>query len=265
MDDAPIDDLFRAMPGIKTRAAGDTENTGLPTLTGHFAVFDSWTEISSWFEGNFLERLAHGAFAKTIAEQRDRVKVLFDHGYDPTLGNKPLGPIEALEEDEVGARYEVPLIDTDYNRGFIVPAVEAGLLGSSFRFRAVIDEWNDDPGASEHNPKGLPERTIREVRLFEFGPVTFPAYPDGTTPQLRSLTDHYVERALGLDDLLSDEPLALRAAERFPRLRTLAGPREGTTRAASPATAPASDHATASLSFEERQRLLDMISAGVKR
>jgi hypothetical protein len=28
----------------------------------------------------------------------------------------------------------------------------------------------------EYNPKGMPERTITEAKVFEFGPVTYPAY-----------------------------------------------------------------------------------------
>ena len=34
---------------------------------------------------------------------------------------------------------------------------------------------------SAHNPKGLPERTILEARVYEFGPVNFPAYSDATS------------------------------------------------------------------------------------
>jgi HK97 family phage prohead protease len=198
--DALRDDLVRAVfptaaltPITMRAAAEDGADAGdvtaqQRTLTGHFAVFNAWTEIDSYWEGNFLERLAPGCFAKTMAEQRDAIKVLYDHGYDPQLGNKPLGPIDVLEEDKVGARYEVPLIDTDYNRDFIIPAVDAGLLGASFRFRVVKDEVNQDPGTSDYNPKGLPERTIREVRLFEFGPVTFGAYL-AATAGLRSRGD----------------------------------------------------------------------------
>jgi HK97 family phage prohead protease len=175
---APKDDLIRAVfqPGLEMRA--DSEG-GPRILHGHFATFNSPTEINSW-EGCFIERLAPGAFSKTIRENRDNVKVLYDHGYDPQLGNKPLGPIRLLEEDGVGCRYEVELIDTDYNRNFIIPAAEAGLLGASFRFRVVREEWNEDPGRSGDNPDGIPERTIKEVKLYEFGPVTFPAYAAAT-------------------------------------------------------------------------------------
>jgi HK97 family phage prohead protease len=162
----------------------------MPTLYGHFSVFNRWTEINSWFEGNFLERIAPGAFKKTIGENRDRIKALFQHGMDPQIGDKPLGPIADLREDDMGAYYEVPLLDTSYNRD-LIPGLEAGLYGASFRFQVMREELNDQPDPSDHNPRGLPERTIKEARLHEFGPVTFPAY-QGATAGVRSLTDHFV-------------------------------------------------------------------------
>jgi phage head maturation protease len=39
---------------------------------------------------------------------------------------------------------------------------------------------NQRPGKSDYNPDGLPEITILEARLIEFGPVTFPAYAGAT-------------------------------------------------------------------------------------
>jgi HK97 family phage prohead protease len=186
--DAPRDDLVRGyQPGLQMRAEADGAP---PTLFGHFSVFDTWTEIHSYQEGEFLERVAPGAFAKTIKEGRANIKVLYDHGQDPELGNKPLGPLTDLREDDTGGYYEVPLIDTSYNRDFLIPALNAGLLGASFRFSVVRDEWNDQPTRSAFNPSGLPERTLKEVRLYELGPVTFGAYPEATA-KVRSLTDHY--------------------------------------------------------------------------
>src|SRR4051795_9208562 len=102
----PRENLFRAVyPGAELRAA---EHGDGPTMVGHFAVFNQWTEINSAFEGRFLERVAPGAFRKTFAEQRDRMRVLFQHGRDPQIGDKPLGPIRELREDGTGAYYEVP-------------------------------------------------------------------------------------------------------------------------------------------------------------
>jgi len=120
-------------PGYELRAA---EGDGMPTMAGHFAVFDRWTEIDSFWEGQFLESIAPGAFARTMKNDRAGMRVLFQHGRDPQIGNKPLGPIDVLEEDATGARYEVPLLDTSYVRD-LLPALEAGLYGASFRFRVM--------------------------------------------------------------------------------------------------------------------------------
>lgn len=183
-NNAPKSDLIRAVfqSGAELRADDTVDGEADPpkTLFGHLAVFNKWTEIRSSWEGNFMEMMAPGAFTKTISENRQNIKVLYDHGMDPQLGNKPLGPIKELREDGTGVYYEVELIDTNYNDDFIIPAASAGLLGASFRFQVVRDEWDDQPKKSGDNPNGIPERTIREVKMAEFGPVTFPAYTAAT-------------------------------------------------------------------------------------
>jgi HK97 family phage prohead protease len=185
----PRDDLVRAQPGDFELRAAEADG-GMPTMAGHFAVFDQWTEIHSLYEGHFLERVAQGAFRKTFEENRNGIRVTFNHGQDPSLGDKVLGPITLLEEDDLGARYEVPLLDTSYNRD-LLPGLQAGLYGSSFRFRVTKEEFVKDPKKSATNPDGLPERTVREAQVMEFGPVTYPAYA-GATAGVRSLTDLYV-------------------------------------------------------------------------
>ena len=159
----------------------------MPTLAGHFAVFDTWTEINSAFEGRFLERIAPGAFDKTFKENRSNMKVLFNHGKHPTVGEMVLGPVRELRSEERGAYYEVPLYDTSYNRD-LLPGLADNQYGSSFRFRVIQEDFDHRAEESEHNPEGLPERTIKEARVMEFGPVTFPAYADATAG-LRSATD----------------------------------------------------------------------------
>jgi Caudovirus prohead serine protease len=97
------------------------EDGGPPLMVGYFARFKEWTEINSLLEGRFMERFVPGAFKKTVEEQRDKLRVLFQHGRDPAVGDKPIGTIEDLREDENGVWYEVRLLDAPYVRDAILP------------------------------------------------------------------------------------------------------------------------------------------------
>jgi hypothetical protein len=55
-----------------------------------------------------------------------------------------------------------------------------GEYGASFRFSVVREEINDSPDPSEYNPTGLPERTVKEAKVAEFGPSRSP--PTGARP-----------------------------------------------------------------------------------
>lgn len=178
----------RSAPAARADAGGDE----MPTMFVEFSRFDTWYEIDSWWEGRFLERTARGAFKRTInALGPAGVKVLFNHGRDMTIHQKVLGVATVLEERETSPYMEVPLLDTSYNRD-LIPGLEAGAYGSSFMFEVIREDWNHEPGVSDHNPEGLPERTITEIRLFEAGPVTWPANPDATAG-LRSGVDWLME------------------------------------------------------------------------
>lgn len=177
----PREQIVRAafLPSAVRDAAPDSES-GRPVLHGHFARFNEWTEIDSW-EGRFLERIAPGAFKKTMRERTP--KVLFNHGHDSTMGGQVIGDVESLREDGEGAYYEVRLFDGI--PALLLDGLRAGTYGASFRFRVLREDMKMDPGASPDNPVGLPERTIKEAQVFEFGPVTFPAY-EGATAGVRS-------------------------------------------------------------------------------
>lgn len=178
--DAPRSSLIRKVepPAVEGR-----------TMAGYPIVFDRWTTINSW-EGQFKERVSDTALTKTLKENRNGVKVLFNHGMDPSIGDKPLGKPSVMEATGRGLYAEVPLSETSYNDDLLALMRDGAIDGQSFRFSVVQEEWNKPS-------KGLPERTITELRLFEFGPVTFPAY-QATTVGIRS-REHFAEWC-GLDD-----------------------------------------------------------------
>jgi HK97 family phage prohead protease len=198
----PRENLIRAvMPAVEYRDAPSEGDAG-PVLFGHFARFNEWTEIRSAWEGNFMERFVPGAFRKTLRERGNSLKVLFQHGHDPEVGDKPIAAINDVREDDQGAFYEARLFDG--LPPLVMDGLRAGQYGASFRFSVVREEINEDPGASEHNPLGLPERTVKESKVAEFGPVTFPAY-GGASAGVRSMTDEFLMDAIRMDPVKARE------------------------------------------------------------
>lgn len=202
--------LSRSVP-FEIRDSGDDDGDGL-TLDGYGAVFGSPTRIDSW-EGMFDEEIARGAFKKSLAE---RTPVLqFDHGRHPMVGSIPLGSFESLREDDNGLHVLAKLHDN----WLVQPVRDAikskAIPGMSFRFSVVKDEWRDATGklvkpddvqrllwsSDPSNPDTILKRTLKEVRLYEVGPVVFPAYAD-TSVGVRSreiaslLTDPQVRAEL---------------------------------------------------------------------
>src|SRR5205823_2500044 len=92
----------------------------------------------------------------------------------------------------------------------LIPGLDAGLYGASFRFKVMREEVVDEPGPSDANPHGLKERTVKEAKVMEFGPVTFPAYT-GATAGVRSLTDRFLFDALERDPTRARELLGAHA------------------------------------------------------
>ncbi|HEX6968188.1 MAG TPA: HK97 family phage prohead protease [Micromonosporaceae bacterium] len=240
---------------------GDVPDDGrLATLELHFSRFDTWYEIDSAWEGRFMESIKRGAFRKTMKERGNQVKVLFNHGFDPQIGDKALGVPEVLEERDDAPYLQAPLLDTSYNRD-LLPGLRAGAYGSSFMFEVIRDEWNMEPEKSDHNPEGLPERTIKEVRLFEAGPVTWPANPEATAG-VRSGVDWYAEQLQRRDQDRYDQ-----LARSFAAFRALVGlgtPAEGaasqaTPNPATPASDTRSDRHVKGVSADVRRRRLQLL------
>lgn len=166
---------------------------GSPILEGRMMPYEEWTQISSSVEGHFMERFAPGSLAKTMSEQKSRIRALFEHGLDSLLGRQAIAEIQSFDDREDGAYYRASLLDG--LPPLILSGLRRGLYGSSIRFRPVKFDRVRSPQPSDHNPDGLPEVTIREGSIREVSVVTFPAYV-GATAGIRSLTDEVIAKQL---------------------------------------------------------------------
>ena len=135
-------------------------------IQGHAAVFNRLSQDL----GGFVERIAPGAFTKTIQEAD--VRALFNHDASLILGRTKAGTLR-LAEDKTGLLYDVELPDTSYGRDLMVSIERGDVTQSSFGFRVIDDSW-------DRTDDGYPMRTLREVSLQngDVSPVTYPAYSD---------------------------------------------------------------------------------------
>lgn len=179
------------------------------TLSGYAAVFDAPSQNL----GGFVERIAPGAFAKTVQEAD--VRHLLNHDPSAVLGRNRAGTLR-LSEDRVGLRYEVDLPDTQTGRDLAALVERGDITGSSFGFR-VVGEDGDEWSLTED---GFPLRTLRQVALSDTSTVTYPAYlsteDDDVKAAVRSL-------AVRLDRPVDELVDAARANE----LRSLMLPEDG--------------------------------------
>jgi HK97 family phage prohead protease len=154
---------------------------GAPTIRGYAAKFyrssDPGTEYELWKGAR--ERIMPGAFDKAI--QGDDVRGLFNHDPNMLLGRSKAGTLK-LEVDEVGLRYEIQPADTSVYKDVVEYLRRGDVDGSSFQFSVPQggEEWRMEGGSEI--------RELREVKLYDVGPVTFPAYKSATSG-VRSMED----------------------------------------------------------------------------
>lgn len=153
-------------PNIERRTASGLQANGR-TLTGYVAVFNAETRV-----GGFRERIAPGAFTKSLESGRD-ILALADHDTRAVLGRTASGTF-ALHEDAHGLAFTLTLPDTQAGRDTAALAVRGDLGGMSFGFVAIEEEWRNDL------------RELREVDLHEISVIqAIPAYSQ-TSVSLRS-------------------------------------------------------------------------------
>jgi Escherichia/Staphylococcus phage prohead protease len=165
---------------IATRAADDQA----PMIEGHGALFNTETVIG----GYFREVIAPGAFKESIA--KDDIRVAFNHSANAILG-RTSAKTATVEEDSKGLKYTAIPPDTTAGRDTVVSIKRGDVTGSSFQFE--IENDDDETWDYEQTKKGmLPLRTIKRAKLWEVGPVAWPAY-ESTTVSARAVA--HVEEA----------------------------------------------------------------------
>ena len=148
---------------------------GAPTkISGHAAKFDSMSEDL----GGFRERIAPGAFAKTI--QSADIRALWNHDANIVLGRNKSGTLR-LSEDSAGLAFEVDMPDTQLVRDMVMGPITRGDVNQcSFGFYTIADKWAMVDGEWV--------RTLLECDLLDVSPVTYPAY-NSTDVAARSMAE----------------------------------------------------------------------------
>lgn len=164
-----LERMALAKDQAEIRLAGDDDDR---KIVGYASVFydgTNKTEYELWED--MVERIMPGAFDEALAK-RDDVRGLFNHDPDNILGRTSAGTME-LRTDKKGLWYEIEPGDTTIARDVVASIERGDIDGSSFAFRVVSEEVRKEDDVYI--------REITKVRLFDVGPVTFPAYTAATS------------------------------------------------------------------------------------
>jgi HK97 family phage prohead protease len=153
------------------RASGDVPSGQL--VEGLGIVYNSLSEnFAPYWEGGYYELIEPGAAAGLLDDED--IMILFNH--DPSLvlaRNKNTG---TLTETDKGVKYSYASPDTSVAKDLLVNIGLKNVRKSSFAFK--VKEQREEkisyPGLGVINLR----RIISFEKLYDFSPVTYPAYAD---------------------------------------------------------------------------------------
>ena len=142
---------------FETRESGEEKH-----ITGYFSVFNDIYEIAP----GMTESVAPGAFSNTLAGD---IRALVNHDSTLVLGRTTAHTLE-LREDAHGLWGDITINPNDSDAVNLYNRVQRGDVDQcSFGFEVVKQD-------TEVRDNGDVHWTIREVKLYEVSPCTFPAY-----------------------------------------------------------------------------------------
>lgn len=156
------------------------DDNGNLSIEGYFAVFDSIYEIAP----NMTESIAQGAFDNTIS---DDVRCLINHDTTLVLGRTKAGTLQ-LRTDTHGLWGHVDINPNDVDAMNLYNRVQRGDVDQcSFGFDIINEETDFRDDGSIH-------WTIKEVKLYEVSPCTFPAYEETNIAARTKQRDELIKR-----------------------------------------------------------------------
>ena len=184
----------RVYPVSEFRVEADED--GKPKkIVGYAARFNKLSEDL----GGFREKIAPGAFAKTI--QSADVRGLMNHDPNYVFGRTTSGTLR-LSETRMGLKIEADPPDTQWFRDLATSIDRGDIDQMSFGFNTIADSWETKGrGEQEQNI-----RTLEEVELHDISVVTFPAYPQ-TEVAIRNLEKHKAENIHEETKKIDDKPI----------------------------------------------------------
>lgn len=202
-------DIFtRAMP--EATLSVDTVNDK-PMLRGWAHRYGSLSHEMQAGRVKFRERFMPGAFRRAIESASFDLRALINHDKNQVLGRKSSGTLKVQESDQ-GVYFEIDPPDTGFARDLMESVRRGDVSGCSFRF--------SEPKQAVKIEDGQYIREIREAGIKEISIVTWPAYEDGSSVEVRSLNDQDLIRQFEeLDNPKTSN--AMLAAVRRQRLASL--------------------------------------------
>jgi HK97 family phage prohead protease len=179
---------------LQLRAVGDGDGM---QFSGYAALYDQPS-----LPLPFIERIAPGAFAKTLRSRND-VRMYVNHDDRMVLGSTRAKTL-VLEDRAEGLFVEGDLPETTYGRDLSTLMQRGDVRTMSFGFSTVRDSWSDSGN----------ERTLLEVRLHEVSIVTGVAAYSQTSASVRNL--RVIAKRTQTDaDALADAIGALEAGDKL--------------------------------------------------
>ncbi|MBI5192768.1 MAG: HK97 family phage prohead protease [Nitrospirae bacterium] len=162
---------------LELKQIGDTGE-----FTGYAAVFGNED-----FHGDVIEQ---GAFKRTIDHSGGKIPILWQHS-----SYEPIGIGLEMQEDATGLQVKAALnLDTIRGREAYSLLKQGALKGLSIGYDVVKDSWDNG------------KRILKELKLWEYSLVTFPANPMALISNVKSVDKQEIEKTIKTLQALLNEP-----------------------------------------------------------